>query len=213
MKYVSIDLETTGVSHKEDSILEFGAIIEDTDRKLSYDDIPKFSCLINHSEIKGHPIALDMNARIINTLSEYHKIPSAEVQKKKVFKQKNKIIEPKELIPNFYNFLVQHYFGQTDRSKLWTANADQLKITVAGKSFDVFDRLFLGRFPTFDQYVKMQKRGIEPAHYFVNWGQDSELPNMSTCKTRAGLDGHVAHIALSDAWDVIRLLRKAQEKV
>jgi len=46
MIYFSIDLETTGIDWGQDTILEFGAILEDTDKQLPFDTIPKFNVLL-----------------------------------------------------------------------------------------------------------------------------------------------------------------------
>jgi hypothetical protein len=42
----------------------------------------------------------------------------------------------------------------------------------------------------------------------VDWNNDKSLPNLTTCKERAGIEGVVTHDALEDAWDVIEVLRK-----
>ena len=51
MIYLSIDLETTGLEKDRYQILSFGAILEDTEKKLPYDEIPKFHAAILHNEI------------------------------------------------------------------------------------------------------------------------------------------------------------------
>ena len=43
---------------------------------------------------------------------------------------------------------------------------------------------------------------------FVDWNNDTSLPNLTTCKERAGIEGVVTHDALEDAWDVVQVLRK-----
>jgi oligoribonuclease len=49
---------------------------------------------------------------------------------------------------------------------------------------------------------------LDPAVFYLNWHKDSRLPSMSICKARARFpDREVAHEALADALDVVRLLR------
>ena len=36
MRYVSIDIETTGLDRQNDQVLEVGAVIEDTDKQLDF---------------------------------------------------------------------------------------------------------------------------------------------------------------------------------
>ena len=69
MIYLSIDLETTGLEKDRYQILSFGAILEDTEKKLPYDEIPKFHAAILHNEITGSPFAINMNKKIIFRMS------------------------------------------------------------------------------------------------------------------------------------------------
>ena len=58
MIYVSVDTETTGLESESHKILSIGAIIEDTSKKLTYDQIPKFNCAILHRELVDLPLPL-----------------------------------------------------------------------------------------------------------------------------------------------------------
>ena len=71
MKYVSIDIETSGLDPESNCILSFGAIIEDTKTKLPYEKVPKFYKIINQQNITGRAFALNMNKDIIETLAIY----------------------------------------------------------------------------------------------------------------------------------------------
>ena len=42
---------------------------------------------------------------------------------------------------------------------------------------------------------------------FVDFKTDDWIPNLDTCKKRAGINGEVTHNALDDARDVILTLR------
>ena len=72
MKYISIDLETTGLEKDRYQILSFGAMIEDTENKLPLSEIPKFHAAILHNELTGSPFALNMNKKITIRLSDRH---------------------------------------------------------------------------------------------------------------------------------------------
>ncbi len=52
MKYVSIDIETTGTDEKIHQIIEFAAIIEDSENQLNFDEIPKFRRIVLNPEKK-----------------------------------------------------------------------------------------------------------------------------------------------------------------
>jgi hypothetical protein len=90
MKYISVDLEFTNLNIEESQILEFAAIIEDTTKKLSYEDCPKFHCYINQKNIKGDIIALGMNIDNIKLLYDYNLIKN--IQQKKEYKLKYNIL-------------------------------------------------------------------------------------------------------------------------
>jgi oligoribonuclease (3'-5' exoribonuclease) len=72
MIYVSIDIETCGLDDKNHSILEFGAIIEDTDNPLPFETIPKFCTLLERPDNNyvGSPYALAMHKEIFQELAK-----------------------------------------------------------------------------------------------------------------------------------------------
>ena len=75
LKYVSIDIETTGVDPVNNQIIEFSAIIEDTEKKLPLHEIPTFSKTILNSEYKFTTMpALLMNTRVFEKISKLEKM-------------------------------------------------------------------------------------------------------------------------------------------
>lgn len=67
MKFLSIDIETTGLDPHNNQILEFGAIAIDT----SYPTVPyiaEFRAVFIHQELTGNPIALTMNSKLIDDI-------------------------------------------------------------------------------------------------------------------------------------------------
>ena len=83
----------------------------------------------------------------------------------------------------------------------------QTGVTPAGKNFASFDRQFLKRLPRFEQVVKLSHRTLDPAVLFWHTLADEKLPDSKTCYERAGLDNKVAHTAVEDALAVVRLVR------
>ena len=80
MKYLSIDIETTGLDPLKDQLLSFGAIIEDTENPLPFDEIPKFHAAIKRNRIEGDLFAINMNKELIeNKLKIYKLIQSLKV--------------------------------------------------------------------------------------------------------------------------------------
>ncbi|MGV3639886.1 MAG: exonuclease domain-containing protein, partial [Adhaeribacter sp.] len=96
MRYVSIDLETTGIRPDRHQIIEFGAVIENTRQHLGLEDLPRFKRIVRHAEYTGQAFALNMNARIFRELVN----PSGAAD----------ICSPEELVSDFKTFLVNNGF-------------------------------------------------------------------------------------------------------
>ncbi|HRW21236.1 MAG TPA: hypothetical protein P5509_04630 [Bacteroidales bacterium] len=232
MKYVSIDIETTELNKEKCQVLEIGAISEDTNNPLSFDEIPKYKCIIGWEEIMGSVFAIDMNNRIIKILAELGTIKDST--QKEIFRKKHNIIHPNDVAPHLYYFLYLNGMipGMDSNGALlgggyaqtWNGqmvpminNATKpAKIYVAGKNFASFDAPFLQKLPRFNDVIQFGHRMIDPAMAFINWTEDEQPPSLSECKKRAGLENNieVSYNALEDAWDVIQVLRtKYSQKV
>ena len=68
MKYISIDIETTGLDPDFNDVLSIGAIIEDSANPLPYEECPKFHAAIVRHQITGSPRAINMNADLIEAI-------------------------------------------------------------------------------------------------------------------------------------------------
>lgn len=188
MKYVSIDLETTGLDSENHMILEFGAVIEDTNDIRPIEALPKFHAyIINGENIVGSPYALQMNQAILK------KIANRE--------EGHNYILPEELGALFYMFLADN--------GIKAGYGLRQKIVVAGKNFASFDLKFLNSCKNFTKHIDIHHRVIDPVTSFINWEDDTSPPGFKKCKERAGIEGEIAHTAIEDAIDVIKLLRKS----
>lgn len=212
MKYVSIDIETSGLDPEKNCILSIGAIIEDTENKLSFEDCPKFNAVILQREIVGSPRAITMNKDLIAMIGEYLE----GTDETRVTMDKNtdyQFLEKEDVVKKFYEFLwVNGYNIDFPNQLLVTSRIDSntkpITLNVAGKNFGTFDKLFLQQLPWWQKLIKVRQRVLDPAILMVDWKNDTSLPNLTTCKERAGVSGIVTHNALEDAWDVIEVLRK-----
>jgi oligoribonuclease len=224
MKYISIDIETTGLDSERYDVLSIGAIIEDTNSKLPYEELPKFHAAIKRQEITGSPFAINMNRDLIEAIVQYQ---SAETQDEKndlVNMTGMWFLNEDDVIEQFYYFL---YVNGMTQSEPVGVNQGQITIdwcgkkipainrgtkpsyiTVAGKNFGTFDKLFLEKLPRWKQLIRTRSRLIDPSVLFVDWKNDNDLPSLNTCKERAGVSGAVTHNALEDAFDVIQVMRK-----
>lgn len=229
MKYVSIDIETTGLDKDRNQILEIGAIIEDSNNPLPFDEIPKFKCIIGWEEILGSVFAVNLNARIIKILATLSSIKNEK--EKEEFRKLHNIIHPADVVSQLYYFLFLNGLGDATVNDLmansggygqiWNGemvpminNATKpITVFAAGKNFAKFDSQFLDKLPQFSTLIKFHHRVIDPATLYLDWMTDTEVPSLETCKKRAGLiDTAVSHDALYDAWDVIQVLRVKYRK-
>ena len=187
MRFVSIDLETTGSDPWVHEILEFAAIIYDTRYPVVRADAPRFRVLVQPTFEHAQPTALRMNQALVQEL----RAPAFDTI----------LLSPEELADYFAEFLEQHNFGKHEGKRI--------RVQAAGKNFDKFDRIFLERLPGFRQKISFYRAALDPGLLYWNPAKDRQwIPNMVACKKRAGFeDTTVAHRALDDAWDVAQLIQ------
>ncbi|WP_426058285.1 hypothetical protein [Hymenobacter sp. B1770] len=190
MRYISLDLETSGPNPQRHQVLELAAVVEDTRHLRPLAELPAFRRVVRHPEYVGTAGALALNARLLVELAE--KKPNPE------------LCTPDELLPQLREFLLAHGFRPNPK--------DCLNVTMAGKNVASYDLGFLKELPGWGTLVRADPAMLDPAAFYLNWHKDSRLPSMSICKARAQFDDHeVAHEALADALDVVRLLRPFYE--
>ena len=187
MKYVSIDIETTGLNPETCQILELAAVVDDLRTQKPLDQLPKFQTLVRHPFYQGEPYALAMHPAIFKKLAAAP--PNLD------HPSGDGIIDVEGVMAKFFNFLTGpggYNPGDT--------------IVPAGKNFAAFDKNFIDKLP--DRYrIRFRHRTLDPGMLFIRLGEDLEPPDSKKCMERAGLAGEVAHTALEDALMVVKLLR------
>ncbi len=179
MKYLSIDIETTGLDPEKCDVLEIACIIEDTETKLPREKCPQLNLYIHHDRYSFEPDALEMNFKLIERINTVRRTYGDVLPR---------IDELEGMLSHFLDV-----YGIEN-------------ITLAGANLEGFDMKFLSKHLP-NLLKRFNRRAIEPAHFFVDWEKDEKLPTLQECKKRAGIKGDVAHNALDDAWDVIQVLR------
>jgi oligoribonuclease len=228
MKYLSIDIETTGIDFDNCEILSIGAILEDTEKPLSFEEVPKFHCAINRKTIKGELFATNMNRDLIEAIVQYQAAKDQDEKNDLVQMKGMYFLPEEEAVQEFYWWLYTNGAFEFDVEKmidhpkhnhplygkvpLLTSKMQRAVITVAGKNFASFDKVFLEKLPRWKQAIYIRSRIIDPAIFYTDWSTDTAPPGLAKCKERAGIEGIVTHNALEDAWDVILLLRKMYQK-
>ena len=216
MKYVSIDIETSGLNHDMNHVLSIGAIIEDTNNKLPYEELPKFNAIILQNNIQGSPRAVTMNKEIISLMGDYLE-GTDEVRKTLNSNSGYEFYEEEDVVKAFYKFVWSNGFATLDSpsthvngklTPIIDGKTKPITLNVAGKNFGTFDKLFLVELPWWQKLIRTRQRVLDPAILCVDWVNDDSLPSLTTCKERMNVEGIVTHNALEDAWDVIEILRK-----
>lgn len=194
MKYVSIDVETTGI-HPEANVIEFGAVVGDTESDASYEDYPSFRRVIIHDRMDVSPEAASMHYDIF-----------MEMQNK-----------GGEVIHVDSNLM--HQFNVFLENNGW--DEEEKRINVVGKNFMAFDDHYLRKFKGWRSgtmmgacrgYFKIRpsNRCIDPAILYFREGDES-LPSFVTCKERCGYEfdsNEYSHRADKDALEAAILFEE-----
>lgn len=194
MKYVSMDIETTGLDRVTNDILEFAAVIDDFKDQKPIDELPTFQAYVykENSTYVGNPYALSMHPKIFRVLAEREKHPELN------FHSVN------SLMYAFSNFLSKNGYPFNEDKGQFTVNP-------CGKNFGSFDRPFLDTKIPKEHWsdVYFHHRILDPATLYFDPLTDEELPDTKTCMERAGITGEVEHTALADSKVVVQLIRHA----
>ena len=202
-RYLSIDVETTGLSDEYCQLLEIGVVIEDWETPV--DELPSWQCYVESPDTNngepfyyGTPYALWLNARIFEYLAKRPKDEAEAIEMG--FDHWGQILRHNEIGIELAGWLDRHDFDLRDH------------LTAAGKNFGSFDRLFLRQISSLaKQNIIFRHRAIDPVAYYWRPEEDgNRLPGMETCMERAGLPGEVPHNAIDDAKIVIKLIRQAK---
>lgn len=191
MKYVSIDLETTGLNPNNCQILEIAAVYNDDNIALPL--CPIFHRYVWHPVIMGEAFALHMNANLIKEIFDL----------KRTGAKKDTLIDPVDLRYQFRDWLLEHGYPKFINEDQMTSVKD---VVAAGKNFESFDHKFLTQYDC-DGVIRFHHREINPGMYYHEWG-DAVPPDSATCLKRAGYDPTVKHRAVDDALMVCRLVRQ-----
>jgi len=185
-RYVSIDIETTGLDPGTSQVLEFAAVIEDWTSPV--ESLPSLRLLVDHGAITGHPFALTMNARLIAELCRPN--PSDRAPFGPDWPGGSERVTPDQVGPAFTAFLSRHLPGVTP--------------TLAGKNAATFDIPFLSRLPN---WPRCRHRVVDVGTLWWWPETDEALPDTAACLTRSGVTNDNLHSALADCRAVIGMVR------
>lgn len=188
MRWISIDIETTGLDAERHNIIELGAIAVDTSKHPSTWET--YHKIVLHEEYVGSAYAIALNARIFDVISKYESGTLGDSD--------YEFVHFENLVDDFYNWLLLCGYTPGKNEKIY--------LNIAGKNVGTFDLRFLGKVPCMKQKIHFKHRIIDPAIFYTDILNDAGVANFETCKKRAGLGDIVTHNAIEDAFDVVFLI-------
>lgn len=186
MKYVSIDIETTGLNPHIHDIVEFGAVIDDLANPQPIEKLPTFQAILVQDHYRVTPYCMTLHQRLWSEIQERDE-------------NDHRFMAIDDLPTAFYNFLSKNGYPYNEKKEAYD-------LTVAGKNFASFDLLFLKE-QCFWHGINFKHRTLDPAVLYLDPKIDTELPGMGLCLKRAGINEEVTHGAVPDALQVIKLIR------
>lgn len=225
MRYISLDIETTGLDPEFNQILSIGAVIEDTLNQLPFEELPKFHAVIKRENVSGSIFALNLNRDLIQAIKDYSEAKTEELKQEVEESFGAKFYHEDEVVEALFRFCYRNGLVPVDHGYLnrtvnvvdgkiypaLTSNMPKVYLNCAGKNFAGFDRKFLERLPRWKQVFSIRSRVLDPGILFVDWINDESVPSLDECKKRAGIEGVVTHNAVEDAMDVVMLLRQCYQ--
>lgn len=183
MRFVSVDIETTGLNPEKHEVIEVGAVVVDT-MNDNLDNAARMRFLIPAEDYLVNAYCAKLHYDLWQELS--------------VIKNPDQYVSN----GNYRNYRGQcpgYKFGEVF-SKWCTENGIGIAgpIAAGGKNFSSFDKVFLEKLPNFTKEVRFMHRAFDPAPLFT-LATDATLPNLDTCLKRAGIPKQTDHTALADA--------------
>jgi hypothetical protein len=200
MKFLAIDIETTGLDPQVHSITEFAAVYADLYDK-SFTPIV-FNRWVYPNGFVWDAYCLHLHFDWIKKV--YDRVKVENISPRDEAKDGPIICMNHTALVNQFAYWIQTECGlPAPASGRWT------KVTPAGKNFGGFDGQFLKThgFPELFRH-----RSLDPGPLYIR-PEDQFPPELKLCKERAIATGcgriqpEVAHSALEDAFDVVDLLQ------
>lgn len=186
MKYLSIDIETTGLLPLTHQIIMISAVVEDTFVNTDVEYLPHFTRYVKHEQYIGEAKALSMNYWIFDEiLSDKPMFP----------------VVSQELMYEEFQIFVEEHFSK--------------KVMLAGKNVGSFDLQFIKQYCPWDNEALVNKfshRILDVGPYCMK-SDDEEILNLSDLLLRYKLGKASSHNAQDDARDVIRVIRARNKEL
>jgi oligoribonuclease (3'-5' exoribonuclease) len=190
LKYVSIDIETTGADRNNDDIVEITAKIDDLSNIKPTNELPRFHCYVVKERYSGCSWAFSRHAEIF----------------KEIERGGAECIHEGNVAQALFNFIDENfgYIGIVEKD-LYNNTCSRI-ILPAGKNFASFDLHFLYRLPNFKGLLGFPTRSIDVGNMYL-LPSDVKPPSLTECAKRAGLNMEVNHRSDNEVDMVIGCVR------
>jgi len=199
MKYVSVDIETTGLDPETCDVIEIGMVVDDTEQlDIPVDSLPTLRLMVSTPTdrpfYQGEPYALSMHSNLFVEISRAFHVENVQYSR-------NVKVEEAVWSPDVVRYPIEDFITKNFPGEKYPI---MRRITVAGKNYASFDSRFLRKLG-----IEFRHRVLDPGMLFFDHLKDDKIPDFAECMRRAGLEPVVKHTAVEDAKDVIRMLRAA----
>ncbi len=188
VKYVVVDIETTGLDPEKSQILEIAMVAEDLVSPI--EELPAFVARIEHPAYYGDREALKMNDRLIEEIQA-----GSYVLNDEGFRKLKRV--------RWYSYPMSSDFS------LWLESlgvGSNEKVVACGKNVAGFDLRFL-KCNSHEIAGRFIHRVLDPGSLYYDPCIDIRPPSLAQCLERAGLPTEVKHTALADCKAVIQVMR------
>jgi oligoribonuclease (3'-5' exoribonuclease) len=189
MKYVSIDIETTGLEIGNAQVLSVGLVVDDLEEQLPIEELPRLHLMVDTT---GCPI-------YVGTLYAF-------VLNSDLLARTLRLQQGEENLESHELFVEHGKVGITLRHWLELHVDPDKKVVFAGKNAGSFDLPFLCHDFNLDDYISYSHKVLDPTMLYMK-ASDETPPSLDQCLERAGIEEEVTHNALDDALAVVKLIR------
>jgi len=188
MKYVVVDIETTGLDPDLCQILEVAMVAEDLVSPI--ENLPALNIRVARQSYFGDMVALKMNERLIHEIESQGLVLDDEGFTRLTRSRAFEFLDAADI-----------------RQWLWSAGFPKTELVVAcGKNVAGFDIPFIkAHCPGGGTFFA--HRVLDPGTLYYDPAIDIRPPSLAQCLERAGLPGEVKHTALADCKAVIQVMR------
>lgn len=228
MKYVALDIETTGLLVDYHQIVEVGLVLDDLQSlsKFAAEQLPSLRILVapEDGDLPMNVTCAKMHRKLWEELEGVQQDVLDEEgwydESKWDPEAPNVVFEALNAQGPIHTRIVARPGLVQTAMYDWLAKMSQNykpednQIVVAGKNVASFDVPFMRALPGWDpDYLDFHRRTIDPGVFFMDKA-DRVPPSLSMCLARANLPTGIGlHEALHDAQDVVRLVRAGMNRL